>query len=100
MLMLAYCSAFSRQGGTTSIDTSCFLAWRKKWAAENGQRKPASVGVALETPSGEALATSAAELKRLLPLLPEETPGQVVAQCRLPAQLEADLSGCDVWKAV
>ena len=47
-----------KKGGTTSITTaSGFLAWRKKWAADNGNKKPAGVGVALETPSGEALVT-------------------------------------------
>ena len=38
--------------GTAAISPKDFSAWRKRWAAENGQRKPASVGVALETPFG------------------------------------------------
>ena len=79
---------------------SGFLAWRKKWAADSG-RKAKRVGLVVDSPGGERLVTSAAELRRLLPsLAPGESSAHVVALCALPAELQAELEGSEVWKAV
>ena len=84
----------------TTIKPSEFLGWRKKWADDTG-RAPRRVGLVVDTPGGEALVTSAAALRRLLASLPPgERAAGVVALCSLPAQLQAKLTGCEVWKAV
>ena len=83
-----------------SVRPSGFLAWRKQWAAESG-RAAKGVGLVVDTPGGERLVASAAELRRLLPsLAPGESSAHVVALCALPAELQAQLEGSDVWKAV
>ena len=83
-----------------SFRPSGFLAWRKKWAADSG-RKATRVGLVVDSPGGERLVTSAAELRRLMPsLAPGESSAHVVALCALPAELQAELEGSEVWKAV
>ena len=83
-----------------SFRPSGFLAWRKKWAADSG-RKATRVGLVVDSPGGERLVTSAAELRRLLPsLAPGESSAHVVALCALPAELQAEFEGSEVWKAV
>ena len=83
-----------------SFRPSGVLAWRKKWAADSG-RKATRVGLVVDSPGGERLVTSAAELRRLLPsLAPGESSAHVGALCALPAELQAELEGSEVWKAV
>ncbi len=97
-------SVHSRDGThLASIKPSEYLAWRNKWASDNGF-PPRGVGLVVETPGlpgGEQLVESAAALRRLLAWLPPgETAAHVVTLCALPADLQDKLAGCDVWKAM
>ena len=90
------------QGGAliACIVPSGYLAWRKQWASENG-RIARRVGLVVDTPGGERLVDSATALRRLAPFLPPgETSARLVALCALPTDLQNELAGCDVWKAI
>ena len=83
-----------------SIRPSEYLAWRKKWASDNG-RVARRVGLAVDTPGGEKFVGITVALRRLLASLPPgEATAHVVALCALPAELQDKLEGCDVWKAM
>ena len=82
------------------IVPSGYLAWRKQWAAKNGQAARRA-GLVVDTPVGEQLVDSATALRRLAPFLPPgETSARLVTLCALPTDLQDKLVGFDVWKAI